>query len=247
LPLIKRGCLFFTAERNEKIYKIFEKICQTKKVPFRRINGDYKILKNDLTGTEFEYEREIFKTKLIGEHQAGNAVLAFEAVREIIGDNYKAMKKGVAEVFVPCRLEKMPDEQLIILDGAHNVDKMKTTANFVKRFKYCRLHLIVGLAANKDADGILKEIVPLADEIYLTRFLHNRRRSQYFRKMKISANKFSKKKTSLFIDPQEALLTTRKNAGPQDLILVTGSFFLTGELRSNWYSEDYILKKRKMI
>ena len=72
---------------------------------------------------------------------------------------------------------------LVILDGAHNVDKMKTTAEFVCKFKYKKLHLIIGLAKNKDAEGILKEIIPLADKVYLTRFLHQRRKTQYLGKM----------------------------------------------------------------
>jgi|WetSurMetagenome_2_1015567.scaffolds.fasta_scaffold14318_3 dihydrofolate synthase / folylpolyglutamate synthase len=245
--IIKSGGKFFTAERDPKIYKIFADICRAKKVPFRRINGDYKILKSDLSGVEFLYEGEKFKIKLAGEHQAGNAVLAYEAVKKIVGNNHAAFRKGIAEIFVPCRLEEVSTLPRIILDGAHNVDKMKTTAEFIRQFHYNKLHLIIGLAKNKDAAGILREIVPLADKIYLTRFLHRSRKGQYLQKMNSIAGRLNKSKPLVFIDPHEAMRAARKNAGKNDLILVTGSFFLAGELRGEWFSEEYILKKRKMV
>jgi dihydrofolate synthase / folylpolyglutamate synthase len=245
--IIKRGGRFFTAEREEKIYKIFEGVCRAKKVPYQRINGDYRILKNDLSGVEFSFEGRNFKTMMPGEHQAGNAVLAFEAVRKIIGDDWQAMRKGIAKVFVPCRLEKMASGPIVILDGAHNVDKMKTTAEFIRKYKYRRLHLVIGLAKNKDAAGILKEIVPIADKVYLTRFLQERRKTQSLGNISRIAKRLTKKKIFVHIDPHEALAAARKAAGRNDLILVTGSFFLTGELRGDWFSEEYILKKRKMI
>jgi dihydrofolate synthase / folylpolyglutamate synthase len=245
--IIKRGGKFFTAERDPKIYKIFADICHAKKVPFRRINGDYKIIKNDLSGVNFSYAGKNFKIGLPGDHQVVNAVLAFETVKNIVGDDLQAMKKGIAKIFVPCRLEEVSTCPQIILDGAHNVDKMKTTAEFVRQSKYRKLHLIIGLSKNKDVEGILREIIPLADKIYLTRFLHRDRKGQYLQKMNLIATRLNRNKPLFFIDPHEAMRVARKNAGKNDLILVTGSFFLAGELRGEWFPEEYILEKRKMI
>lgn len=244
--IIKGGGKFFTAERDPKICQLFQNVCRNKKVPFRKINGDYKIITNDLSGVKFEYQGKVFKTKLVGEHQAANAVLAFEAVKKIVGGDFAAMKKGIASTFVPCRLEEMPGLPKVILDGAHNVDKMKTTAEFIRNFPYKKLHLVIGLAKNKDAEGVLREIVPLADKVYLTRFL-NRRRTQFLGRMSQIAGKLTDKKITVFIDPEDAINAAKKAAAKDDLILVTGSFFLSGELRGEWFSEKYILEKRKMI
>jgi dihydrofolate synthase / folylpolyglutamate synthase len=250
--IIKTGGRFFTAEANPAIRKIFQNICHAKRVPFRHINGDYRIIKSDLSGVDFEYEGKRFKTKLVGEHQAGNAVLAFEAVKKIIKGDLGAFRRGIANVFVPCRLEEMPKikgkrKALVILDGAHNVDKMKTTAEFIRKFEYNKLHLIIGLSKNKDADGILKEIIPLADKVYLTRFLHHGRKTQYLGRMSQIARRSTKGEVAVFIDPNDALAAAEKAAGKDDLILATGSFFLVGSLRGRWFPEEYILEKRKMI
>ena len=47
---------------------------------------------------------------------------------------------------------------------------------------------------------------------------------------------------SIYNDPHQALDEAMKKASKKDLVLVTGSFFLVGELRKKWVSEEYILK-----
>lgn len=49
----------------------------------------------------------------------------------------------------------------------------------------------------------------------------------------------------MFLDPKQALTEALKMSKLNDLILVVGSFFLAGELRKRWYSEDAVLRNRK--
>ena len=46
----------------------------------------------------------------------------------------------------------------------------------------------------------------------------------------------------IYIDPWRALNEVLKKANKKDLILISGSFYLAGELRKKWVSEDRILK-----
>jgi dihydrofolate synthase / folylpolyglutamate synthase len=248
--IIKKGGKFFTAEADPSICRIFQNTCRSLKVPYCHVNGNQRIIKSDLGGVVFEFEGEKFKTKLVGEHQAGNAVLAFEAVRKIVKGDLNAFRRGIADIFIPCRIEGMPranGKAKVILDGAHNPDKMKTTAEFIRNSDYKKLHLIIGLSRNKDVEGILEEIVPLADKIYLTRFLHPGRKTQSLAVMSTIVKRLSRGTAGVYIDPAGALAAAEKAAGKDDLILATGSFFLAGELRGLWFPEEYIFKKRKMI
>jgi folylpolyglutamate synthase/dihydropteroate synthase len=61
------------------------------------------------------------------------------------------------------------------------------------------------------------------------------------------SQKKAKGEVRVYIDPTDALVAAQRAAGPEDLILATGSFFLAGELRGRWFSEEYILARRKMI
>lgn len=131
------------------------------------------------------------------------------------------------EVKLPARFEIMQDKPLVIIDGAHNRAKFRYTAKQLESLPYNKLHLVVALAANKDKD-IIKEI--RADYIYPTRFQNPERQC-----MNLGG----------FTDSLLALDAALAAARSDDLVLVTGSFYLAGELRTRWYSEEGILINRK--
>jgi len=103
----------------------------------------------------------------------------------------------------------------------------------------------MGMCNDKNHLDSLKQIVPLADTLAITRFL------MPYRKTASLAELFSMAKNikpglqiKIFIDPWQALKHVFNKAKPKDLVLITGSFFLAGELRQKWIPEDYILKHR---
>ena len=244
--IIKSKSRFITGEKSKKISDIFRKICSSKKTEFNNIKFNFKIIKNTINGTEFKYKNEIYKIKLLGKHQIENAILGIE-VSEMLAIDSFAIKDGLANSVLPCRLEVIKKNPLIIIDGAHNKDKMKTTATFIKDIEYRKLHLVIGVANNKDMKEIFKRIIPLSSNIYLTRFLITQRKTYELKEMKNMVEKYKNKEVEVFIDPKDALDLALKNAGKNDLVLITGSFFLAGELRKKWYSSEYILKNRKIV
>ncbi|NQU77306.1 hypothetical protein HQ544_01265, partial [Candidatus Falkowbacteria bacterium] len=229
--IIKKGTTFLTAEQDQKILKIFKTICKQKNAVFNKVNLNYQILKNNLTGTKFEYQKETYKTKLPGDHQIKNAILAIEATDMIIfptpfskkpqkklsppcylpratsrgGGELKRgleqIERGLKKAFLPCRMEIVQQNPTVILDGAHNPDKMKSTANFIKNIKHKNLHLILALAENKDLYNTLKHIVPLASRVYLTRFLIPGRKAHDLKKMAKTVKKLTTSKVETHIDP----------------------------------------------
>ena len=66
-------------------------------------------------------------------------------------------------------------------------------------------------------------------------------------KMRLSVKKYAKKETGFEFEKNssQALEKAFESAGKNDLILVTGSFYLAGELRKKWISEKRILKRRR--
>lgn len=106
--------------------------------------------------------------------------------------------------------------------------------------------LEVGLADNKDSKAILEQIIPLADHVYFTRFQIKDRKCAHPKALLASSKQYLKKsaRARIPLDPWLALSETLKIADKKDLILVTGSFFLVGELRKRWITEERILKNR---
>lgn len=235
--IIKKNSILITGEQNPKILKIFQKICKQKKCEFRKVEFDYEIIKNDLTGTKFKYQGQAYRTKLPGEHQIQNAILTIKAIQALSNSSIKQSNiiKGLSRAFLPCRLEIIKRHATVILDGAHNPDKMKSTAEFIKSLRHPgKLHLVLALAENKDLYNTIKHIVPLASHLYFTRFLIPGRKSQDLKKMYQVSKRLTNKKVEIHVDPWQALDKTLHKAKKNDIVLVTGSFFLAGELKKQW-------------
>ena len=86
--------------------------------------------------------------------------------------------------------------------------------------------------------------MPLANKVIFTRFEVEQRKSSTPKELKKIASKYKKIPSWQYLDPEQALDKAFEEAGKQDLILVTGSFFLTGKLREKWYPEKKILDRR---
>jgi dihydrofolate synthase / folylpolyglutamate synthase len=100
---------------------------------------------------------------LSGAHQLRNANLAAQMLRlRDIPDD--AIRTGIAKASWPARFQRLPDGPLtergaVWIDGAHNPAAAEVLAHEIA---HQPMHLIVGILANKDADGIMSALVPHA-------------------------------------------------------------------------------------
>jgi len=219
--IIKKGSVFFTTEERPCLLKIFEEICQKEKVK-------YFFVKNKDKDT-----------------QAINISLA-TSVADYLGTGIgkKHIAAGLAKTKLPCRFEVVQKNPVVILDGAHNFSKINSTIANLKKIKYKKFFLVFSIAKNKEVEKIVKIIAPVADHIFCTRYLVSERKCAPPKNLSeiFSRYKNPKAKITVLHDPNQALDMVLKLASPEDAILVTGSFFLAGELRKKWYSEEFIFK-----
>ena len=148
---------------------------------------------------------------------------------------------------MPARFEIVDRKPLTIIDGAHNRIKMADTARKVKELNYRKLNLVIGIAANKNHNDILRLIVPFADRIFFTRIKGRQREFADPKKLAVIAKKYMKRGTQFRIieNPRAAMKTALGSAGKNDAVLATGSFFIAGEIRRVWFSKNWILKHRQ--
>ncbi len=240
--IITKKSAVLTAETDPKILKIISKAARDKKASsYTQVEsdryGDKKgiIIKQDWLGTDFKIDNEIYHINNLGYHQIDNARIAI-AASKIIGIKEDVIRKGLAATEFPIRFEVVSEQPYVILDGAHNADKVKATITGIKHLskKYKRLHLLVGFSDNKDHSAFLKEMLVLNPaSLACTRFTKNIfRKTANPRNLMKAALKISPKlNVSSFLDPQAALAWGRKQLNKDDLLVITGSMFLSGELR----------------
>jgi dihydrofolate synthase/folylpolyglutamate synthase len=180
-------------------------------------------LGNRFTAVRDETEIQI-TSPLIGEHQIGNALTAIAALRELRLSK-AAIARGLNATRWPGRLELVRRAPDIFYDGAHNPAGAATLAGYIRRF--CagrRVWMIYGAMKDKDIVSIAALLFPLADELIFTTVSQARAYSG------AELREISGAARARVVDkPQDALeLARRAPAG--DVVFVTGSLYLVGEL-----------------
>ncbi len=240
--IIKKGCDVVTAEGDPKIIKILEVEAKHRHArSFEGVEPDrygYKesiIVKQTWDGTDFKLNGGVYHINNLGYHQVANARVAIAAAQKL-GLSDEAIRKGLANTDFPIRFEVVAKKPYVILDGAHNPDKVKATVLGLKHLKgkYKNLHLLVGFSDNKDHSSFLKELLALNPKtIACTRFTKNIfRRTANPKQLAVAALKINPKViVQPFLDPKAALAWSQEQIKADDLLVVTGSMFLSGELR----------------
>ena len=171
---------------------------------------------------------------LVGEHQAANAavaVAALETARERgLAVTDRAIAEGLANVTWPARLEVVGEAPLVVLDCAHNVASAEALRDaLLTSFRVPGERvLLFGISKDKDAAGMLAVLQPIFRHIVLTRFEKNPRAVP---PEQLRAMLSSDHGVHIADHPLEALKAARELMRPDDLLCITGSVFLAGELR----------------
>ena len=177
---------------------------------------------------------------LHGKHQAANAASALVAVEAFFGDqplDIEAVRAGFAAVTSPGRCEVVHRDPTIILDAAHNPHGAKALADtLANEFNFDEIVAVVGVFADKDAQGILLELEPIVDHVIVTSSSSTRAMSSSELE-KIATKIFGVDRVFEVSDLATALdraVTDATRPLSEDTIgiIVTGSVVTVGEARS---------------
>jgi dihydrofolate synthase/folylpolyglutamate synthase len=172
---------------------------------------------------------------LMGEHQAANAAVAVACIEELrqqgLPVSDRAVRDGLAHVSWPARLEVVGRRPLVVLDCAHNDASMRALVQTLQTsFPAGRRLMILAVSSDKDVQSILHILAPHFAHFYLTRFVGSRR-GVAPEQLAALLKQESDVSASVYATPVAAWQAARTAAGPEDLICITGSVFLAGELR----------------
>jgi dihydrofolate synthase/folylpolyglutamate synthase len=142
----------------------------------------------------------------------------------------QAMMEGVRVVDWPGRLERVSSSPRVILDGAHNpAGALALRESLEKEFRFQRLTLLIGILKEKDINGILHTLAPLADHIILSRSGNERAAPAALLQKALGKNG---KKAEIVEDLREAVTRGLSLTGREDLLCITGSLYMVGEAKA---------------
>lgn len=234
------GAVFISTENNEAI-SVFDDITKKKSVTSFRYGKDFLAINPGNFSTtqtfSFKYRDRTIKPLQIetaGAYQIKNSSTAV-AVALYLNKQYPAInegviRKGLKDTKLPCRMEVAGKAPLIVLDVAHNHQAIELlTKNIPRYFSYKRLIVLLGILKDKDYKKIIHTVSSEADILIVTE--PNTERALSARLLQKEASALHSK---IFMEEEisKALNKAKELAKPQDLILITGSFYTAGEALS---------------
>jgi dihydrofolate synthase/folylpolyglutamate synthase len=133
-------------------------------------------------------------------------------------------------------MELFPGAPRVLLDGAHNPAGAAALAESLQDFPRRSLILLLGMAEDKDAAGMLSRLLPLADRIIAVTPAIPRG---------LPSGMLADQCSQLGYDAQdggsvtEGLEKAFDKAHPEDLVVVCGSLFAVGEARAKLTSRRF--------
>jgi dihydrofolate synthase / folylpolyglutamate synthase len=167
-----------------------------------------------------------------GRFQHGNFALAAAAAEAFLGRplDEDAVRAAASETIVPGRLEAVGERPLTLFDGAHNPSGAQAlAASLPEVFGSRRPRVaVVGVLEDKDAAGMLESLLPQLDHVVFTRPANPRSLSPAT--LTTLAEKLGGVPVETVPGPQAALARARELAGPDGVVLATGSIYLIADL-----------------
>lgn len=177
--------------------------------------------------------RYTLSPSLAGRYQLRNALTALATAHAasrrgfVIGR--EAIERGIASARWAARLEKFGDHPTIYLDGTHNPAGARELVSFWdEHFSSRRVLLVYGAMRDKAVDEITGLLFPRADRVILTEPHQSRAISA---QTLATLSSHLARNSEVVSDPVAALELALNSARPDDVVLITGSLYLAGDLR----------------
>ena len=110
---------------------------------------------------------------LYGQHQAENATLAIAAVEAFFGGERpipeEVLDEGLGQLTSPGRLQLIGADPIVYVDAAHNPHGAEALVRAVtESFAFEELAIVTGVLEEKDAQGLLQTLAPIAHQVFVT-------------------------------------------------------------------------------
>jgi len=180
------------------------------------------------------------KPGIPGRYQAVNAAVALCSAellnRQEFSISETDAREGIRRSCWPGRMELFPGPPRLLLDGAHNPSGAAALAEALAEIPRERLILVLGVVGDKDVDGILVPLLPLADSVIaVTPAIARALPARDLAGCCLVRGRAAEEAESV----AEGLKMAYTEARPDDLILVCGSLFTVGEARALVIEHDF--------
>jgi len=249
--IIKEGTPVVSAPQERAALAVIERVCAEKHACLTPVGLDWhwRATHCALEGQEFTASGRLhtlsrdgsisyrgLHVPLLGKHQLRNAAVALATVEDLrqtgLHVSEQAVRQGLRDVVWPARFEVLGCYPRFVVDGAHNVDSARClNATVQQYFPGRRPWLVLGILSDKDIPAILRALLPHAQGAFFARSHHPRAADP--QALQAEAARYAIP-TQVIEDIPQATEVAIDKAGPQGLVVASGSFTTAGAAREAW-------------
>jgi dihydrofolate synthase/folylpolyglutamate synthase len=245
--IIKDKIPAVTAADNPEAIAVIRAAAERKRAPLTVVQEAARIesLASDdplIQRTHVSTQRQAytFDLPVLGGFQllnAATAIVTCEQIESTLPFDAAAVARGLGSVALPGRVEYFPGRPSIIFDIAHNTEKAIALRQSIERhFPDRRLTFVSAIAEGKDVPGMMTAWEKLPAQFIFTTFPESHLRPVRPYNLANAAQLHGLAARAVE-DPEEALMLALRVASADDIVVVTGSTYLVGELR-RWFLDN---------
>ena len=246
--VFKRGVPVITVEQDPDAMRVLKSCASAVRAPLS-VTGDdidfsqrFETSREDgphtricLTTPTSKFEH--LRVPLYGKHQAINCGLALAMLDKLKASGYEIddekATEGLNEVSLTGRMEMICDDPRIMIDAAHNAASIRALIHAIgQNIPYDSMVVIFGCNKDKDVKGMLHQLQYGADKVVFTRSASAKAMlpedlAEMYTEI---CGKMYQTASSL----GGALQIAKSAVDKEDLICITGSFYLIGEAKTRF-------------
>jgi dihydrofolate synthase/folylpolyglutamate synthase len=251
--IVKPGVTMISGVTAAGPRREIEQICQQQSAPLVQLGRDFDfayhpaVAGDTSAAPSIDYVshtqgREQFRRGvelgLLGAHQGANAAVALAALDQLTLQGWNisesSVRRGLGEVRWPARIEVVARRPTVILDAAHNGASIAALVQTLRESVTARRRILVfATTRDKQVSEMLSVLLPHFDQVILTRY-ENNPRGVPADELAATARQMTDSAVQICPSPESAWRAACELASDDDLICVTGSFFIAAEMRSEW-------------
>jgi dihydrofolate synthase/folylpolyglutamate synthase len=190
---------------------------------------------------------------LLGAHQLSNAAVAVAALRaaeQRLGRAipWEAYERGLQRAWLPCRLEVVQREPLVLLDAAHNAQKAAALRASLDMLTPGRPRvLVLGILADKSSEEMIDVLAPGAQSVIVTQpQVIGSKRPERLERLAALVRQYTDQ-VYAEPDPARAVELGLAQTPAGGMLCVTGSLYLVGQVRGRWFPESALLAQAAAV
>jgi dihydrofolate synthase/folylpolyglutamate synthase len=245
--IVKETSTAVVREQRPEALEVIQRRCEEMGAPLLLEGRDFRLAWREqavggqvltIEGTRGTYQ-DVF-LPLYGEEAARNAAAAVVAMEVTLGRELDrdVVVPGLRDATSPGRVEVIARRPTVVLDGGHNEDAVRALVRTMNEvFGWGRLHLVVAMFADKRVEDVVAILADgLADSSGARPILgyaarNSGERSAPAERVAEAMRAAGLEEVREFPDVRAALEAVAAEARPEDLVLVTGSFYTVGDAR----------------